>query len=294
MSGFVLLDKNSGFTSRFVASNLAKLFGYKTFGYLGTLDPLASGLLIIAFEEATKMIPYIELVNSNYKEYLFSIIWGFETDTLDITGKVVDKSDLKIFPNLLSLKEVCECFIGEYLQEVPKFSAVHISGKRSYELARKGFSFEAKSKIVKIKSIDIVEHRENRSVFKVVCSNGTYVRSLARDISRKFNTFATVDMIRRLKSNGFDIEKSHRLDFYEKIFNNSGDLSEYLYPLDFGLGDIPVLNLNLEDSLIFKNGGFLEGLDFPDSLFRVYTGDHFVGIGSITSGVLKPKRVLKT
>ena len=103
MSGFVLLDKDSGFTSRYITNKLAKLFGYKTFGYLGTLDPLASGLLIVAFGYATKMIPYLELVNSGYKEYLFSIIWGFETDTLDITGKVLKKSYFEIFPTLLNL-----------------------------------------------------------------------------------------------------------------------------------------------------------------------------------------------
>lgn len=292
MSGFVLLDKDSGFTSRYITNKLAKLFGYKTFGYLGTLDPLASGLLIVAFGDATKMIPYLELVNSGYKEYLFSIIWGFETDTLDITGKVLKKSYFEIFPTLLNLNEVCYSFIGEYLQEVPKFSAVHINGKRSYDLARKGVSFESKSKIVRIKSLDVVEHGENKSVFKVICSNGTYVRSLARDIAKKLNTFATVDMIRRLKSNGINVSQSHKLDFYEKIFNNSGSLSEYLYPLDFGLGGIPVLNLCLDDSLIFKNGGFLRGFNFSDSLFRVYTDNVFIGIGNIISGVLKPKKVL--
>ena len=293
MSGFVFLDKDSGFSSRYIANRLAKLFGYKVFGYLGTLDPLASGLLIIAFEKATKVIPYLESTSCKYKEYLFSMVWGFETDTLDITGKVLNKTNLQRIPNISDLKEGCNFFVGNYLQEVPKYSAVHIEGKRSYDLARTGISFNAKSKYVEIKSIEIIEHKDEKTIFRVVCSNGTYIRSLARDIANKFNTFATVDMIRRLKSNGLDVSKSHTLDFYEKIFNNKDDLSEYLHPLDFGLGGIPVLDLNKENSLIFQNGGFLEGFDSSDSLFRIYTDDIFIGIGKCESGVLKPKRVFK-
>ena len=134
--------------------------------------------------------------------------------------------------------------------------------------------------------------------FRVVCSPGTYVRSLARDIAALCGTVATVDMIRRVRTNGFDIKDTVTLDFLENLYHNDPQAAgEYLRPIDFGLGDIPVWNLNSQDAERFKNGGFIESavcsLQSADiNLARIYQGDKFLGIGIVETGILKPKRVI--
>jgi tRNA pseudouridine55 synthase len=137
----------------------------------------------------------------------------------------------------------------------------------------------------------LLEIGERSWTFRVVCSPGTYVRSIARDIAKICGTLATVDMIRRIKTNGLDIKDSVRLDFLENLVNNGKSFGEYLKPIDFGLGDIPVLDLIDKDAALYKNGGFIEMAKVTESgLFRVYSGDKFVGIGKLENGVLKPKR----
>ena len=128
-SGFILLDKPSGISSRGAGGRIARMFGAKTFGHIGTLDPMASGLLIIALDEATKIIPYIP---DAHKEYEFSVNWGIQTDTLDITGRIVKQDDNFEPVSNEKLQKICNEFIGEYDQVPPNFSAVHVGGQRAY------------------------------------------------------------------------------------------------------------------------------------------------------------------
>ncbi len=285
-SGFVLLDKPSGITSRVAGGRIARMFGAKTFGHLGTLDPMASGLLIIALNEATKVIPYIPDTD---KEYEFSVQWGIETDTLDITGKVIKTSSF--IPRPSSINTACRALIGEYDQIPPAFSAVHIDGQRAYALARAGQELKIPARKVKIYKLEV----ENSNSFIVSCGTGTYVRSLARDIAAKCGTIATCTAIRRTKTNGCDIKNAQTLDFMENLFNNDGlaGIGDYLQGVDFGLGDIPVCNLNNNDARLFQNGGFLTRSTFTeDKSVRVYSDKEFIGIGIIENGVLKPKRII--
>lgn len=278
MNGWIILDKPSGMTSRKAGSIAARACGAKTFGHIGTLDPMASGLLPIALGNATKTIPFFA---DHPKEYLFSVQWGIETDTLDITGKIVENTG-KI-PKSGEILRVCTEFTGEIDQTPPQYSAKSVDGVRAYKLARAGRVVDIPPRKITIYELEYLDNNN----FRVVCSTGTYVRALARDIAAKCGTLATVDMIRRIKTNGFDIKDAVTLDFPENLCN-------HLKPVDYGLGDIPVFNLNQSDADLFCNGGFVISSQLPvtSGLLRIYCNDKFIGIGITESGVIKPKRII--
>ena len=288
-SGWVILDKDSGLFSRTAGGKIARMIGTKKFGHIGTLDPMASGVLPIAIGDATKMIPFVEEISPNVKEYLFSLQFGFETDTLDITGREIARND--IVPSESDVKSVLPKLIGKISQVPPQYSAVHVDGKRAYDAARQGRAVEIPPRDVEIYELEFLGIRGKSWHFRVRCSRGTYVRSIARDIAKLCGTIATVDMIRRTQSGGFDIKSAVKLDFLENLFNNSASIDENLMPVDFGLGDIPVLNLIDKDAEFYKNGGFVTVVA-GDGMYRVYNNDLFIGIGVVHGGNLRPKRTI--
>ena len=288
-SGWIILDKDSGLFSRTAGGKIARMIGTKKFGHIGTLDPMASGVLPIAIGDATKMIPFVEEISPNVKEYLFSLQFGFETDTLDITGHEIQCND--IVPSKSDVLDTLPKLIGKIAQVPPQYSAVHIDGKRAYDVARHGQTIEIPPRDVEIYELEFLGIREKSWHFRVRCSRGTYVRSIARDIAKLCGTIATVDMIRRTQSGGFDIKSAVKLDFLENLFNNSASIDEKLMPVDFGLGDIPVLNLSDKDAEFYKNGGFIT-IAADNGLYRVYDNDLFIGIGVVYDGKLRPKRTI--
>lgn len=289
MNGWIILDKPSGVFSKSAAMRASRLFDTKKNGHIGTLDPMASGVLPVAIGAATKMVPFIEEFCDRTKEYLFSVRFGVETDTLDTTGTELVRTD--IIPTESAVRGVLSKFIGQVSQIPPKFSAIHINGHRAYELARTGAAIEIPSRIVNIESLELTEISGDLWNFRMRCAPGTYVRSVARDIAYACGTVATVTMIRRTMTSGFTLKNAHTLDFLENLFNNGGDVRKYLAPIDFGLGDIPVLNLGDMAVKLYRNGGFVR-VDNGNGLYRVYSGENFVGIGAVTDGVLKPKRTI--
>ncbi len=289
-SGWIILDKDSGLFSRTAGGRIARMFGARTFGHIGTLDPMATGVLPIALGDATKMIPFVEDTAPATKEYEFSCIFGFETNTLDITGEKIRETG--ITPTRDAVMAALPQFIGNIAQIPPMFSAVHIDGHRAYDLARHGnMNLDIPPRDVTIESLELTDIRDNVWYFRTRVSRGTYVRSIARDIAYKCGTVATVNMIRRTESNGFSVKDAVRLDFLENLFNNGGDFRPYLKPIDFGLGDIPVLNLSDKSADLYRHGGFIETAD-ANGLRRVYNGDTFIGIGTVCDGTLRPKRTI--
>lgn len=289
MNGIIILDKESGVYSRNAGARVARMFGEKKFGHIGTLDPMATGVLPIAIGNATKMIPYIEEENENRKEYLFGLRFGIETDSLDITGKTINTND--IIPNDKDIIAACEKIRKNTTQIPPAFSAVHIDGKRAYELARIGKSVELKPRTITIYELEYTGKSDNEYNFRVICSRGTYVRSIVRDIAKMCDAIATTTYIRRTLTNGFEIKNALTLDFLENLVNNGGDIKEYLMSSDCALGDIPVINLNRKDTEFYKNGGFIK-TDVNAGFVRVYSGKDFIGIGRVENGILHPKRTL--
>ena len=289
MDGFVILDKPSDVSSKTAAIRATKIFNTKKNGHIGTLDPMASGVLPVAIGNATKMVPFIEEFCDRTKEYLFTVRFGFETDTLDITGTEVSRND--VIPDVNAVRGVLHKFIGHITQVPPVFSAVHISGVRAYELARAGKTPEIPPRTVDIYELELTGVDGQDWNFRMTCAPGTYVRSVARDIARACGTVATVTMIRRTKTSGFELKDAVPLDFLENLFNNGGNISKYLMPADSGLGDIPVLNLDRKACRLYRNGGFISGA-FADGPYRVYCGDEFIGMGTVESNTLRPKRTI--
>ena len=290
MDGWIILDKSVGMNSRTAGNKLRKMFGATTFGHIGTLDPMASGLLPIALGDATKMIPFWR--NDHKKEYLFGIRWGIDTDTLDITGKTIAKTS--IIPTKSDVLSACQQLIGDIDQVPPQYSAVHVDGRRAYSMARAGQAVEIPPRRVNIETLDLLEITDDMWTFRVRCSTGTYVRSIVRDIAKSCGTLGVASMIRRTETNGLNIKDAVKLDFLENLFNNGSDFSKYLESIDFGLGDIPVCNLVDKDTQLYKNGGFIDMVEqAKDGLIRVYSGNQFIGIGMSENGLLKPKRTIK-
>ncbi len=289
MDGWIILDKDSGVFSRTAGMRVARIFGRKKFGHIGTLDPMASGVLPIAIGDATKMIPFVEGLNPQTKEYMFGVRFGVETDTLDITGHTITTNNL--IPTEAEIKNVLPSFIGEQMQTPPAYSAVHVNGVRAYQMARCGENIEIPPRKIHIYELEYTGKNGDSFEFRVNCNRGTYVRSIVRDIAEKLGVVAVATMIRRTKSGNFDIKNAVKLDFLENLVNNSADIDKYLMPMDSGLGDIPVLCLNDKDTELYVHGGFIN-VTHDDGLTRVYNGDKFIGVGTISNGILRPKRTI--
>lgn len=206
VEGWLNLNKEAGISSFRALSLVKRKLGAKKAGYLGTLDPLATGVLVIALGKTTKLIRWLD---DSFKEYEFTIEWGAETDTLDSEGLITRVTHC--IPSCAQILEVLPSFIGEQEQIPPRFSAVHVSGKRAYLLARAGIDFQVKPRKITIHYIDCISHTGRQSVLKVGCSRGTYVRAIVRDIAHELGSLAFAKRIHRTRSGPFSILTGHRL-----------------------------------------------------------------------------------
>lgn len=204
-SGVIVVNKTSGITSFDVVHEISKMLGIKRIGHTGTLDPLAEGVLVVTIGKATKIA---ELLTATYKEYQAGVLLGIETDTLDITGSIINS---KIVPDDLPIEETLNSFKKTYLQEVPIYSAVKVNGKKLYDYARENKQVELPSKEVTIKEITLLSTDRNTFIFKTTVSKGCYIRSLIRDIGKSLNTYATMTNLIRTKQGKFTLKDSASL-----------------------------------------------------------------------------------
>lgn len=211
MDGILLIDKPKGITSRDVVNQVIKKLNIKKVGHTGTLDPLATGVMVVCIGKATKLV---DLLTSEDKEYVAEVTLGIETDTMDITGKVLNKKhiDIKKENIIKSLKK----FLGKYNQEVPIYSAVKINGKKLYEYARNNETMSLPKREVEIKNIELLNlWNENDTVkfsFSCLVSKGTYIRSLIKDICNNLNVIGTMSNLRRIKQGKFNISQCRSID----------------------------------------------------------------------------------
>lgn len=218
MNGILVVNKPKNLTSRDVVNIICKKFNTKKVGHTGTLDPIATGVLVVPIGKALKVS---ELLTSERKEYIARVILGYETDMLDITGTITNKNIPDV--NIDKLKEELSSFIGTYSQKVPMYSAVKVGGKKLYEYARNNIKVEAPSKDVTIYSLELIDTpiKINDTIeFSIKCtvSKGTYIRSLIRDIAYKLGTYGTMKELVRTKQGNFSIENAYSL---EDIQNNN-------------------------------------------------------------------------
>jgi len=202
--GIILIDKNEGETSFDVVKRLKRILNIKKVGHAGTLDPFATGLLIILLGQGTKLSSYLM---SCKKRYLATMTLGVETDTLDKTGRVVSTMPV---PDLDSEKLGCviQGFLGDIEQTPPAYSAINVKGQRAYKLARQGIAVDLKKRTVTIHLIDLVSVNLPDVTFEVTCSCGTYIRSLAADMGKSLGTTAHLSSLRRLSSGVFEVQNA--------------------------------------------------------------------------------------
>ena len=286
LNGWIFIDKPSNISSFEVIKIVKKILKINKLGHSGTLDPFATGVLAIALGEATKSIKYF----NSEKTYHFDITFGEEKDTDDIKGKTVNSSNL--IPRLEEIKKILPDFLGSIEQIPPKFSAVKVNGVRAYKLARKEINFELKAKKILIYSIDCFDNKKmNTYSFLMSCSSGTYVRSFARDIAKRLNTYAYVSKLRRTKIGKFGEKNIILLDKLSNLVH-IGDHFKTIHPVEDVLDDIPAVNLKTQDGLRFKNGleikFFSNNLSLEDLL--VFANGNLIGVGKVIKGLISPKR----
>ena len=212
MNGIIIIDKEKNMTSRDVVNKVSKILGTKKIGHTGTLDPLATGVLVLCVGKATKLV---DLITGYDKEYIAKVCLGTLTDTLDITGNIIKEKETNITKE--KIENTLKSFIPGYEQEVPIYSAVKINGKKLYEYARNGETVELPKRYIKINSIDLIsdiEYKNGKTYFSFITnvSKGTYIRSLINDIGKKLNTYGTMVELRRTKQGNFKIEDSSNIN----------------------------------------------------------------------------------
>ena len=213
MNGFILVNKKKNMTSRDVVNSLIKILNTKKIGHTGTLDPFAEGLLLVGVNKGLKVV---KLLNYKDKEYIAKVKLGIKTDTLDITGNILEERKETL--NQEELEEVLQSFIGNYSYEVPIYSAIKVNGKKLYEYAREGKKVDIPIKESYIYDIKIIDCKDNSFTFSVKVSNGTYIRALVRDISKKLNKIMTLEELTRIKIDSLLLKDAYTL---EDIKNNN-------------------------------------------------------------------------
>ena len=234
MNEIIVINKEKGLTSRDVVNKLSKILNTKKIGHTGTLDPLATGVLVLLIGKYTKLA---NIITSLEKEYIAEIKLGISTDTLDITGTIIEENR-----NYNILKEdilrVFNSFIGKYEQTIPKYSAVHLNGKRLYEYARNDIEVELPKKEVEIKELELLEFTNDIIKFRSFVSKGTYIRSLIQDICASLNVLGTMNNLERTKQGIFKISNSYTLKDIENNNYKSLNLEDVL--------DLKIIELNDE------------------------------------------------
>ena len=210
MDGIIVINKPKGITSREVVNKVCKLLNTKKVGHTGTLDPIATGVLVLCVGKATKLV---ETLTSNDKEYVATVKLGILTDTLDTDGTIIEKKCVNLDKD--KLENVLNSFIGTYNQEVPIYSAVKINGKKLYEYARAKKEVTIPKRMVEIKKIKLIEFGNDYYKFNVTVSKGTYIRSLIKDINDKLGVIGVMSDLVRTKQGKFSINNSYTLENME-------------------------------------------------------------------------------
>ncbi len=283
--GFINVDKPSGIVSSTVVNKIKWLSGAPC-GHMGTLDPLASGVLPVGVGNATRLFDYFL---EKEKEYIAEFTFGVESDTLDSTGKLVASGRI---PKESEIAEILPTFFGDIMQMPPKYSAKNVNGRRGYDLARAGIEFELQPKKVHIYGMELlgkVEQKEDTFRVLIRCGGGTYIRSIARDIAEKLGTKAVMSALRRTQSGIFTLQNAVPFSVLEA----EPSIEELEKLLIHTESVLPFERLSLtekESEKIFN--GLSVCVDTADGLYKLYKNDSFYGIAEVKDGRAKAKTKL--
>ncbi len=270
-NGFLPINKPSGWTSFDVVNKLKHLLKISKVGHLGTLDPMATGVLLVTIGKATKLF---DLMQEKRKTYLAKFEFGYSTDTLDSSGTIIEKCN-KI-PTLKEINNVLPKFIGKIMQIPPKYSAKNVNGKRAYELARNNIDFNLKPKQVEIYNLKIINYENNVLTIEICCGSGTYIRSLARDFGIELKSLATMTELTRTQVGAFSLKNCVEISNL-----NEQNVYEAIMPIN-KLLNIPEIELNSNNSVLlngrtitlFKNDGLYLLKDKENDLAIIEINDN--------------------
>ena len=258
MNGILIVNKPQDFTSRDVVNKVGGILKTKKVGHTGTLDPIATGVLVICIGNTTKLC---EVLTSEYKEYIATIKLGIKTDTLDTTGEIIERKDFNITE--FQIKEVLFSFLGHSTQVTPIYSAVKVNGKKLYEYAREGIKVELPTREINITNIELISYNNDEVVFKTTVSKGTYIRALIDDICKKLNTVGTMSSLIRTKQGNFKIEDSYTIEDIE-----NGNYK--LITIEEALSNLEFLTIDEDTYNKVKNGSIIEKTFTNDIACLVY------------------------
>ena len=279
MDGFLLLDKEKGISSNQLVQKVKKSLSLKKVGHLGTLDPMATGLMILAINRATKFSSYF--LESD-KSYDASIQLGSSTDTDDAMGNIISSSD--IIPNEKDINKSLASFIGQSMQTAPFFSALKHKGKPLYKYAREGEFLSKPPREINIFSIKNIICEHNKCSFIVHCSKGTYIRSIARDLGNKLNSGGHLSALRRLSQGTFNIKNAMTI---ENIELNK------LITIEEAFSELSEIQLDSNQTKFFMNGVKIEVINLEDNTYKIYdSSKKFLGLGMVSNSVLALKRLV--
>ncbi len=280
INGIIIVNKETGFTSHDVVAKLRGICGQKKIGHTGTLDPAATGVLPVCLGSGTKLC---DMLTDRDKEYVAELLLGVETDTQDTTGSVLRESPVTVTEEEVS--RACLSFLGDYDQIPPMYSALKVDGKKLYELARAGKEVERKARRVRILELEILEMRLPVVKLRVVCSKGTYIRTLCSDIGQKLGCGGAMQSLQRTKAGRFRLEDALTLGDLQQL-KDSGELERVVQPVDSLFEETPALHVTAEAARLLENGNALFPAQFaetvtpePERWVRVYRPDgRFAGI----------------
>ena len=279
MDGFILINKEIGETSNNVVQKVKKVLKAKKVGHLGTLDPIAEGLLILAVNKATKFSSYF--LESD-KSYEVKVELGKSTDTDDSSGKIIFESNVELSEKII--RESLFSFIGESEQIPPFFSALKYQGKPLYKYAREGQFINKPARKILIKEINDYKYSNKVCSFTVYCTKGTYIRSLARDLGEKLKCGAHMIALKRIRQHNFKLSDAVNILEISK---------EKIVPIEVAFNNFKTIVINSEDAKKFINGVKNIFNDNPDNLYKISNNEGiFLGIGQIKNKNLRHKQLV--
>ena len=291
-SGVINIYKEKGFTSHDVVNIVRNTLSKVKTGHTGTLDPEAEGVLPVCVGKATKLADYIA---ADIKEYIAEITLGISTTTEDIFGDVLEEKPVNVTED--DFKNATVNFIGEYHQKPPMYSAIKVNGRKLYELAREGKEVERKTRLIHI--FNIKSLGDNKFAFKVLCSKGTYIRTLCKDIGEKLGCGSCMSKLTRSRSGNFYLENSIKIDDFKKLVGE-GNINDVLISMDVILKDFKTVTVTKEAEKYVVNGNPIsknylstKEMDKGGQVVLKDWDNNIVGIYTVEEEFIKPKTMLK-
>ena len=273
MTGILIVDKPEGWTSQDVAAKLRGVYHERRVGHGGTLDPMATGVLPVFLGRATRAVPFFE---SAEKEYVAEIRFGIVTDTQDTTGRILEEHLANV--DTETVRQALAAMVGPQLQTPPMYSAVKVGGKKLYELARQGKEVERKARPIELKEMELLSCDRDRAAFRVLCTKGTYVRTICHDLGQRLGCGGCMSALRRTRAGVYGIGRAFTM---EQILAGEAEI----LPVDSLFASFPAVTLTEAEERLCRNGNAFRRRELADGDWRVYgpKGD-FLMLGRCAGG----------